>query len=182
MFRISVVFVSVAVLSCAATTVLASYDKASDSDDFSHIRTLVETLRGKKFLRDVPISKISNSELRALSDREIDRQFPGATLGYYEELLAWLDFVPPGTSLKTAEADFLVNQVAGLYDSVTKEMRIPAYSAGTTNAGRKAAERLEEFSLAMDNIVLAHEFTHALEDQYWSMDDPKDEDRQTSTD
>src|SRR5215470_5991418 len=168
----------------ASTAALAdlSSDHAQGTCDFTTLKTVVETLRGKKFLRDVPVSKISNSELRALSDREIDRQFPGATLGHYEELLAWLDFVPPGTSLKNAEADFLVNQVAGLYDSVTKEMRIPTLSAGTTNASRKAAQKLEEFSPAMDNIVLAHEFTHALEDQYWPMDDPRDDDRTVSTD
>src|SRR5215831_6409659 len=90
-----------------STVAHSSSDHVQGSRDFTRIRTVVEILRGKKFLRDVPVSNISNSELRALSDREIDRQFPGAKLGHYEELLAWLDFVPPGTSLKTAEADFL---------------------------------------------------------------------------
>jgi hypothetical protein len=184
MVRIPALFLLLVPLSCTASTTSteASSNKAMDPQDFSQIRTLVETLRGKKFLRDVLVHEISNSELRALSDREIDRQFPGEKLGYYEELLAWLDMLPAGTSLKAAEADFLMNQVAGLYDSVTKEMRIPAFSSGITNAGRKASEKLKESFVEMDKLVLAHEFTHALEDQYWPIDDPKDDDLQASTD
>src|SRR6266550_8248713 len=91
-------------LACCASAADASSDKIQSTRDFSQLRAVVETLRGKKFVRDVPVYEISRSELRALSAREIDRQFPGAKLGAYEELLAWLDFLPPGTSLKTAEA------------------------------------------------------------------------------
>jgi len=158
-------------------------DKVRSPRDFSHIQKEVETLRGKKFLREVPVYKVSAKELRAISDREIDRQFPGVELAHYEELLAWLDMIPPGTSLKATEGDLLVDTVAGLYDSVTKEMCIPSFGSGNANAARKAAEKkLEEFPLAMGNIVLAHEFTHALEDQYWPIDDPRDDDRTISTD
>jgi hypothetical protein len=161
----------------------SSRDKVLSPRDFSHIRNEVEILRGKKFLREMPVYKVSAKELRAISDREIDRQFPGVELAHYEELLAWLGMVPPGTSLKGAEGDLLVDQVAGLYDSVTKEMCIPYWASGVTNAAKKAADKkLEEFPLDMDNIVLAHEFTHALEDQYWPIDDPRDDDRTVSTD
>ena len=110
--------------------------------------------------RSIPISE---KELRAISDRELDKDFPGPKLKAYEELLAWLDMVPPDTDLKAVYADFLVNQVAGLYDSETKEMCIPSFPSGTTNPAKKAAEKqLEEISAEMDDIVFAHEFTHAL--------------------
>src|SRR6266436_5912137 len=74
----------------------SSSEKVRSPRDFSHIQKEVETLRGKKFLREVPVYKVSAKQLRAISDREINRQFPGAELGHYEELLAWLDMVPPG--------------------------------------------------------------------------------------
>jgi hypothetical protein len=130
----------------------------------------------------VPVYRISEKQLRAISDRELDKDFPGSNLRSYEELLAWLGMVPPQTSLKTVYADFLVDQVAGLYDSDTKEMCIPSFSIGTTNLGKKTEKKLEAFSLQLENIVLAHEFTHALEDQYWPIDDPKDHDFKASTD
>jgi len=157
--------------------------KIRSTQDFAEIRREIETLRGKKFINEVPIYKISEKELRAISDRELDKQFPGPKLRSYEELLAWLDIIPPHTDLKSVYADFLVDQVAGLYDSETKEMCIPSFLGGTNNAGRKAAEKkLEEISPEIDNITLAHEFTHALEDQYWPIDDPKDQDAKASTD
>jgi hypothetical protein len=134
-------------------------------------------------MHEVPVYKISEKELRAISDRELDKEYPGHKLHSYEELLAWLDMVPPHSDLKAVYADFVVGQVAGLYDSETKEMCIPSFSSGTTNVGKRAAEKkLEAISPEIDDIVLAHEFTHALEDQYWPLDDPKDHDTKASTD
>jgi len=76
-----------------------------------------------------------------------------------------------------------VDQVAGLYDSDAKEMCLPSFPNGTTNLGKKVAEKkLEAVSDKIEDIVLAHEFTHALEDQYWPIDDPQDRDLQASTD
>jgi hypothetical protein len=170
-------------VSSLAGTESSSSDKVPSHRDFGSLRKEVETLRGKTFLRPVPVYRISAKELRAISDRELEKDFPGPKLERYAELLAWLDVIPPGTDLKAAYADFLVDQLAGLYDSDTKEMCIPATASGTTNTGVKAAEKkLESVGSALDDIVLAHEFTHALEDQYWPLDDHKDHDRTTSTD
>ena len=161
----------------------SSPDKVPSTRDFGDIRREVETLRGKRFVNEVPVFKISEKELRTISDHELDKEFPGPKLRSYEELLAWLDMVPPQTALKSVFADFLVDQVAGLYDSQAREMCIPSFSSKTTNPRKKAAEKkLEHISNEFDNIVLAHEFTHALEDQYWPIDDPRDNDRMASTD
>jgi hypothetical protein len=169
--------------SAAAGPDQSSPDKVRSPRDFGDIRREVETLRGERFVHEVPVYKISEKALRAISDHELDQEFPGPKLRSYEDLLAWLDMVPSQTDLKSAYADFLVDQVAGLYDSNAKEMCIPSFSSGTTNVAKKAAEKkLEEISSEIDNIVLAHEFTHALEDQYWPMDDPKDHDSKASTD
>ena len=169
--------------SAAAGPAHSSPDKVRSTRDFGDIRREVETLRGKTFVQAVPVYNISEKELRAISDHELDKEFPGPKLRSYEELLAWLDMVPPHTDLKSVYADFLVDQVAGLYDSDAKEMCIPSFSGGTTNVGKKAAEKkLEEISPEMDDIVLAHEFTHALEDQYWPIDAPEDHDFKASTD
>ena len=121
--------------------------------DFGDIQREVETLRGKKFLRPVPVYKISAPELRNISDHELDKEYPGEKLRDYEELLVWLDMVPPDTDLKEAEAAFSVNEVAGLYDSEAKEMCIPSSTLPRTNAPAKKAEnKLDRISLANDEI------------------------------
>ncbi len=184
MIRIPAVAVLLTSLaSAAAGTNSFSPDKVPSHRDFGDIQREVETLRGKTFAHKVPVFKISEKELRAISDRELDKEFPGSKLLSYEELLAWLDMVPPHTDLKSVYARYLVDQVAGLYDSDTKEMCIPSFPGGAASPTKKAAEKkLEAISAKLDDIVLAHEFTHALEDQYWPLDDPKDHDFKASTD
>ncbi len=162
---------------------LSSADKVPSRRGFSDIRKEEEILRGKKFRHAVPVYEISEKELRAISDRELQNDFPGPKLRCYSELLAWLDMVPSETDLKAVCADFLVDQLVGLYDADTKELCIPAFPTAATNPHLKAAEeKLEAFSAQVEDLVSAHEFTHALEDQYWPPDDPRDDDFEVSTD
>src|SRR5439155_10406353 len=103
-------------------------------------------------------------------------------LADYEELLAWFGMVPPHTDLKSVYAKYMLDQVAGLYDSDTKTMYIPSFTRATTNRAKASEKKVEKLSASFDEIVLAHEFTHALEDQFWPMDDPKDKEEKESTD
>jgi hypothetical protein len=142
-----------------SATAQTSPDKVLSTQDFGDIRREVETLRGKKFLRAVPVYKISEKELRAIYTRELDKDFPGPKLHSYEELLAWLDMVPPHTDLKAVYADFYAASVEGLYDSDTKEMCIPSFPGNAPTPAKKAGEN-KLISSQIDGIVLAHEFTH----------------------
>ena len=66
--------------SVAADTDQSSSHKVPSSRDFGEIRREVETLRGKRFVRTVPVYNISEKELRAMSDHELDKEFPGSKL------------------------------------------------------------------------------------------------------
>src|SRR5690242_13266288 len=80
--------------SCAKAAEDNQADKTSATTaDFASIRSTVETLRGKKFKREVPVTKISEQEMREMCDRELEKQYPGQELTNYEELLAWFDMV-----------------------------------------------------------------------------------------
>jgi len=164
----------------------ASSDGVPSDAEMAQIRQEVETLRGKKFLRDVPARTITEAELRALVDREVTKEYPGGKLDDLEELMAWLDIVPPNTDLKSVFSDLMVDEVAGLYDTDTKTMRIPSFQAPNRAAVKnpKAAPRKKVDALPGQDasIIFAHEYTHALEDQYWPIDDPRDKERETSTD
>ena len=154
-----------------APTNTPSADKVPCARDLAPIRTTVETLRGKRFKFNVPAFIISERELRSVVDREVEEDYPGVKLEDYQALMIWLDVLPPGSDLKKAEAAFAVDQVAGLYDSDTKEMYIPVFSTPTTNVVKQPARKqIEKFSTFTDDIILAHEFTHALEDQsgHWT--------------
>ena len=160
-----------------------STDKVPYPRNLDALRKTVETLRGKKFQRDVPAFTVSEEEMRSIVDRELSKDYPGGELGAYQALMIWLDMLPPGTDLRAVAKDLFVGDTAGFYDSDTKEMCIPAVAAGQTKAGKNPAktevERLASFN---DDFTFAHEFTHALEDQYWPLDDPDEKAREESTD
>jgi hypothetical protein len=158
-------------------------DKVPATRDLTALRNTVETLRGKKFKHEVPAFTISERELRTVVDREVEEDYPGVKLADYQALMIWLDVLPPGTDLKQASAAFAVDQVAGLYDSDTQEMYIPTFPTPGTNVLKHPAKKeVEKFSTFTDDLILDHEFTHALEDQYWPLDDTNAVARQESTD
>src|SRR5439155_1709609 len=100
----------------------------------------------------------------------------------YQDLMVWLDMLPPNTELKDAYAELFVDQVAGLYDSDTKEMCIPSAKRGKKVQTKPAEKKLQKYAAFADALVFAHEYTHALEDQYWVLDDPEEKKRRESTD
>jgi hypothetical protein len=172
-------------LSTAATTQRPPATKVPDAKEMAQTRNVVETLRGKKFLHDVPARDISEKELRALVDRDIAKDYPGRKLTDLQELMVWLDFLPPNTDLRTVCEDLLVDQVAGLYDTDTKTMCIPSPSHIDTSrppGKHPPPKKLDDLAGLDTQTVFAHEYTHALEDQYWPIDDPKDKESQASTD
>ena len=171
----------------AAGTNAATGDKVAYARNLDSIKKAVETLRGKKFLHDVPAFKVSEQEMRTIADRDLKKQYPGRELADYQAMLAWLDMVPPGTDLKAVETGLFVGDAAGFYDSDTKEMCIPLFSAAQTNGWQNPAQKTvkqeaEKYSTCGDDLIFAHEFTHALEDQYWPFDDPSESSRHESTD
>ena len=52
-----------------------SSDKIASHRDFTEIRREVETLRGKRFLHDVPVYRISKNALRARSSMIAEAPF-----------------------------------------------------------------------------------------------------------
>ena len=170
-------------LATAVTARAEAEGRIPGTNEMAQLRRIVETLRGKKFLADVPARRITATELRAIVDREFDKEYPGRKLGFYQDLQGWLDVLPPHTDLKSVYADYLEDQLAGLYDSDTKTMCIPEGTPAAHKTGKKASEKKLDNLAGLDaNIVFIHEFTHALEDQYWPIDDPARKHSQASTD
>jgi hypothetical protein len=171
----------------APATNEAAGDKVPYARDLGGIQRIVETLRGRSFQQAVPAFTVSERQMRAMVEEDLTKNFPGRERDDYESLLRWIDILPPGVELPTVLADFFVGGVAGFYNTDTRDMCIPAPPPGRTNAWQNPANKevrkeLEKYSTFGDDIVFAHEFTHALEDQYWPLDDPAERAKRESTD
>lgn len=116
----------------------------------------VEVLRGLRFTAVPKPVRVTARQARTDGLADLDRAYPAAARSADEVLFARLGLLPEGTDLREVSGSVFGEQVAGYYDPASKRLRIVA---GAATANR-----------VLDEIVLAHELTHALEDQRIGLD------------
>ncbi len=111
------------------------------------IERRVESLRDLRFVHLVPVAVVSPAQARREGTAEYDRSGSAERRLADEELLKLLALLPSDTDLRGLEATIFGEQVAGYYDPRRKRLAL------VRGAG-------------VDDVTLAHELTHALEDQH----------------
>lgn len=112
---------------------------------------------GLPFRKDVPVDFLKREELAVYLRELFDSEYTVEQARADERLLRAFDLLPPGTDLRALRARVLEENVAGFYDERPGKRRLYAVSEDRT------------FS-AMNQVVLAHELRHALQDQYADLD------------
>ncbi len=134
------------------------------------IEQRVEKIRGEDFIhRPVP-ELVSGAQVRSQGLAELDKEVPPAQQAASDELLKLLGLIPPGSNLRAIQGEVFSDQVAGFYDPATKKLAL------VKNAG--ASDE------SVGEITLAHELTHALDDQHFRIRDqaPGTDDASTAYD
>ncbi len=87
----------------------------------------------------------------------LDREYPDDRFAHVQSFLRTVGLLPDTVALESTMVDLLMNQVAGFYDPATRAFYMV---------------NLEGLRMppAMLRILIAHELTHALDDQYVSLD------------
>jgi len=111
----------------------------------------VEALRGWTFKQPVKKELTTVEQMRQYLERQAARSLPGARLPITQAFLRTIGLIPQNADLKATWMALLENQVGGFYDTETKTMHLVARPG------------LPPF---VERIMLAHELTHALDDQY----------------
>jgi hypothetical protein len=122
----------------------------------STIAKRVEALRGLRF--DVlprPV-EVTPAQARREGLADLDRSYPEQRRRADEQVLKLLGLLDASVDLRDVSASVFSEGVLGYYDPRSKRLRVVQ---GTATTGRVLAE-----------MVLAHELTHALEDQRFSLD------------
>jgi hypothetical protein len=117
----------------------------------------VEGLRDLRYRR-IPVPKrVTGAQARRDGLADYDASEPPRLRAAEEEVLELLGLVPAGTSLREVASSLYGEGVAGYYDPRTKRLKVVAGAATSTRA--------------LTETVIAHELTHALEDQRYGLDD-----------
>jgi len=117
----------------------------------------VESLRGWRFKVPVKKGMYSEAELRGFIEKRLVEEYPETELRDNEAFLRTIGALPESTSLRQTLIDVLMSQIGGFYDPPTKTFYM-VKREGT------------DYGQLMDRILIAHELTHALDDQQVSLD------------
>ncbi len=150
-----------ALLETEAERLRAVVKARQEADDLAANRTRrqeierdVERLRGLKFLRPVDYHEIPRSELPAILHQKLAQQVPDQEFDSAGTALAALGVLPAGTDLKKTYLALLGEQIGAFYDQHEKGL--------FTFTG-------QPLSASTNRVVMAHELTHALEDQHFDL-------------
>jgi hypothetical protein len=119
----------------------------------AELQSDVAEVGGVPFKAPVPLDFITPVELSAYLKEVLDDEYPQGRADADARLLIALDLLPPGTSLRDLRARLLQDNVAGFYDERPGRKKLFAVSEDRTMT-------------PSNQIVLAHELRHALQDQY----------------
>jgi len=149
-----------------------------NSQQAEKIETGIQNVRQLRFKQPVPLVVKSPDDAGAMMEADLMRDYTDNQLEADAVAGALTGLYPPGIDLKAASLKLLKSQVAGFYDPHGKEMVLVE---GGANLG--IWNSATQFMIQRDivgEMLLAHELTHALQDQNFdlesSLDKVKDDD------
>jgi hypothetical protein len=122
--------------------------------DVERVARRLERVRKLEFKRLPPLRYVTSAEARAEGLALLDEEYPPRRRAADEELLTLLGLLPEGADIRELAGEVFGEEVAGYYDENKQRMTLVGEDAGGSEG----------------EITLAHEFTHALEDQHFDLD------------
>lgn len=119
----------------------------------AEVAPIVEEIRGAKFAHPVPVEIVDDQAARAHFKSRISEHWPEEARRAEEVVDAHLGLIPPKTDLEEEVFDVLEEQAGGYYDP-----------------DRDTFFVLGDMPRAAAPIIVAHELTHALDDQRYGID------------
>lgn len=133
----------------------ASETARAQAPDVSAIAHRVEQLRGLRFKKLPAPLEVTPAQASREGLEDLDHSYPPARRHADEEVLKLLGLLEPTVDLRKVTASVFGQGVAGYYDPHSKRLRIVK--------GAQTADRV------LNEITLAHELNHALEDQRFGL-------------
>ncbi len=130
--------------------------KTEPATPIATIERRVEQVRDLRYETRPRPQTVSPAQAKRDGLEDLDRNYPAARRHADEEVLKLLGLLKPDVDLRKVSGTIFGQGVAGYYDPRTKHLRV-VRGAQTTNR-------------FLYEITLAHELTHALEDQRFKLD------------
>ena len=142
-------------------------DGQVDRDGLAAVERSIGVIRGRPLQASVPAVVLDAAGLRAMIAGDIDASYPPGDIERIEAVYTQIGLLPPGTKLRASIEQLYEAEGAAFYDPRKKRLVISSHPMDTPVTLRMVAF-LSGRDLAGEMIV-AHELTHAIQDQYWGI-------------
>jgi len=117
------------------------------------IQADIEGMRGRSFKRPVAVELSDKAGFLAHATARMDEMTPAGKLEHDQAIARHLGMIPPEMDLLKVTMNLLKEQVGGFYSPASESFYLMRTFTGDTA-----------------RIILAHELTHALDDQHFDLD------------
>ncbi|MGH7896465.1 MAG: hypothetical protein ACREQQ_00815, partial [Candidatus Binatia bacterium] len=158
--------IAAAALSLSACSYAVVRDGTIDAKAATTIERGLEEIRALRFLTRVPMEVKSPEELRVYIRQELDREYSPTEIRGLERIYRKLGLWPDSLDLGQELLKLYDAQIAGFYDP--HQAKLFLVPSGVPSTGWTIA--LLQLFLRRDlvnEMLLAHELTHALQDQHF---------------
>jgi len=156
-------------LSLAAAAPAAFADEGeADHEVLAEVRRIqgeVTEMRGLEFRVPVRVGTKTPDEIREMVIGEFDAEEPAAEIAEEELVYKALGFLPDDYDLRARMIDVLSDGIAGYYDPEAKELFVVDMSS------KSEMQAMPGMQGVMEEMALAHELHHALQDQHFGIND-----------
>ena len=132
-------------------------------------RKAVERVRGVSFLSPVESALLPEKELGAALEAKLTEDLP-APFETYAASLAAAGLIDPVPGLMRRIANLYTRQVVGYYDPAEKKFYVVPERAGSSAPDSQPGGLAAEAGGLVEEALLSHELTHALQDQRLDLD------------
>jgi hypothetical protein len=128
----------------------------------------VQELRQLNFLTEVPLVLMDQGQANLVLEREVTRHHDEADLQRSAEVGALTGLYAPGTDLKAQTVRVLSSQVVGFYDPLDRQMILVKGKSQPDLSSEIGGLITHKGSTS--GMLIAHELTHALQQQNFGVD------------
>ena len=148
------------VLICAPPAHPQAENGKVDPSEAEAVQHTVQEVRMLKLKRKIPIMVRDTEAAGKLLEAELDEEYTPEMIDTDARAGALIGLYPPGINLKAANMGLLESQVIAFYDFKKKTMVIVKGALEREFPGQP-----REIQDKLQKMILAHEYTHALQDQ-----------------
>ena len=139
-----------------------------DEDALAPIRRDLPLARGLSFTAAVPARALDREEIATTVHTIIEESFAPGDVERTERVYARLGLMPRGADLRGGLQRLYEQEGAGFYDPHTKTLILAKSALGTGGMAVGLAGLLTGRDI-IGEFLVAHELTHALQDQHWGI-------------